>query len=452
MGVKSRQTRRTFLAAAAALPLSVSIAGCRRGRSSDPDEPPALPEVASPPPPVPRASAGQHAGARLLYSAESVGIGAALDRVLARRFVEDTGAVVDVVPRPRDATETYASYQRLFQARSADVDVLSLDMIWPGTFAPHLLDLGPSLGDLAAKHLEAAIRNDTVGGRLVAMPFFTDFGMLYHRTDLLEKYGYGAPPATWDELEGMARKIQEGERAQNRAFVGFVWQGKAYEGLTCNALEWIHSHGGGAILEGREPAVRNPQAARALARFRSFVGTVSPAGVTGYEEEDARNVFQGGNAAFMRNWPYAYTAGSTKGSPIEGRFDVAPLPHEPGFESSATLGGWTLGVSKYSRFPDAAIDFLRYLCSSEVQRYRALTGGYIPTMPAVQRDPDVARALPFLERVRGTTLVARPSSQAGARYNEVSIAFYQGVSKALYGTNPEEALEQIDRRIRRSLR
>lgn len=444
------QTRRTFLAAAGGLSLSALISGCRRAPFAETDEAEGLPEVRMPPPPA--RGAGRHAGARLVFYAESVGIGAAIDRALAQRFARDTGAVVDVILRPRDATETYASYLRLFQARSADVDVLSLDIVWPGIFAPHLLDLGGALGGLAATHFEAAIRNDTVQGRLVAMPYFMDFGMLYYRADLLDKYGFGAPPTTWDELDRMAKTIQSGERARSRVFTGFVWEGKAYEGLTCNALEWIHSYGGGAILKDREPTVDNPRAAQALARFHGFIGTISPIGVTGYEEEDARNVFQGGNAAFMRNWPYAYAAGNTKGSRIEGLFDVAPLPHAPGYESSATLGGWTLGISKYSRFPDAATAFVGYLCSPEVQRFRALVGGYIPTIPAVQSDPDVARALPFLERVRGTTLVARPSNQAGARYNEVSIAFYQGVSKALYGTDPAKALEQIARRIRRSLR
>src|SRR6185369_14984761 len=119
---------------------------------------------------------------------------------------------------------------------------------------------------------------------------------------------------------------------------------------------------------------------------RGYIRTISPAGVTGYEEEDARNVFQGGNAAFMRNWPYAYAAGNAKGSRIEDRFDVAPLPREPGCESSATMGGWTLGVSKYCRNAEAAAHFVGYVCSPEVQRFRALVGGYIPTLPAVQRE------------------------------------------------------------------
>jgi trehalose/maltose transport system substrate-binding protein len=443
----ARHTRRHFLAAAATLPLAAMAACRRRGPASSPADD----HDAPPPPPVPAAFATPQTDARLVYYGDSVGLGAALDRALAGRFGAETGAAVNVVPRPRDATETHASYQRLFQARSAAVDVLSLDAIWPGAFAPHLLDLRTQLGSVASAHLAAAIANNTVDGRLVAMPLFTDFGILFYRSDLLDKYGYTRAPSTWDELETIAARIQSSERTERRAFVGFVWQGKAYEGLTCNALEWLRSHGGGTILEGGEPTVDNPHAARALARFRRFIGTISPIGVTGYEEEDARNVFQGGNAAFMRNWPYAYAAGQLRGSPIEQRFDVAPLPHEPGYESSATLGGWSLAVSRYTAHPDVSARFVAYLCSPEVQKYRALSAGYIPTIPAVQRDAEVARALPFLARVRDTTIVARPSTQAGQRYNDVSIAFYQGVSKALYGTAPERALQEISRRIHRSL-
>ncbi len=59
------------------------------------------------------------------------------------------------------------------------------------------------------------------------------------RKSLLQKYDFKNPPQTWDELQEMAEKIQDGERKEGRQnFWGFVWQGKAYEGLSCNALEW----------------------------------------------------------------------------------------------------------------------------------------------------------------------------------------------------------------------
>jgi len=447
----------------------IAAPACRSGKDGAGGEKPAAPPTAtaaaassaspgeSPikekPPAVPGAAeARKYAGAKITYYGDSVGVAAEFDKIMARKFTEDTGIEVTVIPRPKDATETYATYQRLFQAKSADVDVVTLDVIWPGAFAADLHDLGPKLGDAARQHNEEIVKNNTVDGKLVAMPWFTDFGMLYYRSDLLQKYGYAKPPSTWDELEQMAKKIQDGERASNPNFVGFVWQGKAYEGLTCDALEWIFSQGGGAIMDGKKPTVNNPEAAKALSRARGWVGGISPRGVVGYGEEEARNIFHGGNAAFMRNWPYAYAAGSADKSPIKGKFDVAPLPHDPGQKSAGTIGGWEIGVSRFSKNPDAAIELVRYLTSPEAEKYRAVNGSFLPTIPKVQSDPEVIKALPFLANVKDTTLVARPSSATGDRYNEASIAFFQGVSQVLQGKPAKEIVAQTTARIERTTR
>lgn len=405
------------------------------------------------PPAVPNAAeAKKYAGSKLKYYSEPLGVGAELDRVMIKQFQQDTGVEVTIIPRPKDATETYAVYQRLFQAQSGDVDVMMLDIIWPGAFAQNLVDLSERLGEAAKQHIESIVRNNTVDGKLVAMPWFTDFGLLYYRTDLLEKYDYKKPPETWDELEQMAKKIQDGERAGNPNFLGFVWQGKAYEGLTCNALEWIASHGGGAIIEDGKITVNNPGAQKALARAKGWVGSISSAGVTSYEEEDARNTFQGGNAAFMRNWPYAYAAGNAEKSPIKGKFAAGPLPHEPGQKSASAVGGWQLAVSKFSPNKDAAIELVRYMTSPEAQKFRATAGSFIPTIPSVQQDPEVVKSLPFLANAKDITLVARPSNSTGARYNEASIAFFQGVSQVLQGKEPKEVLGQVEQRLTRALR
>lgn len=465
-----RQLDLRALGATALLLLVVGLSACRGDKSPPADESrprgaatttttaavaPAPGETAIKvkPPAVPNAAeAKKYAGAKLKYYSEPVGVGAELDRAMIQQFQQDTGIEVTIIPRPKDATETYSVYQRLFQAQAGDVDVLMLDVIWPGAFAQNLVDLSEKLGEAAKQHVESIVENNTIDGKLVAMPWFTDFGLLYYRTDLLEKYGYSKPPETWDELEQMAKKIQDGERATNPNFVGFVWQGKAYEGLTCNALEWIASHGGGAIIEDGKITVNNPGAQKALARAKGWVGSISPAGVTSYEEEDARNTFQGGNAAFMRNWPYAYSAGNADKSPIKGKFAVAPLPHEPGQKSAGTIGGWQLAVSKFSSQKDAAIELVRYLTSPEGQKFRATAGSFIPTIPSVQQDPEVVKSMPFLASAKDIELVARPSNSTGARYNEASIAFFQGVSQALQGKEPKLVLGQVEQRLTRALR
>lgn len=405
------------------------------------------------PPPAFAEATRDYEGVTISYYGDSVGLGAEVDMLLAEQFTADTGIAVDIVPKPMDASANYATYQRVFESQSSDIDVMMLDVIWPGAFAPHLLDLSTAMEAEIALHYDTIITNNTVDERLVAMPWFGDFGMLYYRTDLLEKYGYAGPPATWDELEEIAATIQAGERAEgNNTFVGFVWQGAAYEGLTCDALEWIYTHGGGVIVnEDGEVTLNNPQAVEAINRAASWVGTISPAGVVSFREEDSRTVFQGGNAAFMRNWPYAYAAGNESGSPIRGKFDVTPLPTANGAESAGTVGGWQLGVSAYSENPEAAIEFVRYMTSPETQRWRAIVGSYVPTIPEVAADPDVVEAMPFLETMSTVVRITRPSAQAGERYNDISMAFYQSVYAALQDGNAGQALAQAAAEIESGL-
>ena len=69
----------------------------------------------------------------------------------------------------------------------------------------------------------------------------------------------------------MAQTIQDGERkACSQDFYGFLFQGAAYEGLTCNALEWLASGGGEHIVESDgKVSINNPQARSALTMAQS---------------------------------------------------------------------------------------------------------------------------------------------------------------------------------------
>jgi trehalose/maltose transport system substrate-binding protein len=213
--------------------------------------------------------------------------------------------------------------------------------------------------------------------------------------------------------------IQEGERAGNADFWGFVFQGQAYEGLTCNALEWIAAAGGGRIVDDDGTVtVNNPAAALALGRAAAWVGTVAPPRVTRFVEEDARITFQLGNAAFMRNWPYAWALLNAEGSALRGRVGVAPLPKGgPTGRHAATLGGWQLAVSRHSASQEAAIAFVRYLTSAAEQKRRAIVGAYAPTIPRLYQDPEILAANPFFAEL-GAILadaIARPSAVTGSQ-------------------------------------
>ena len=232
-------------------------------------------------------------------------------------------------------------------------------------------------------------------------------------------------------------------------FHGFVFQAKAYEGLTCNALEWVSGHGGGTVVDASgQITVNNAQAARALDLAASWIGTISPIGVLNYEEEEARGVFQNGQALFMRNWPYAWALAQKDDSPIKGKVGIAKLPGSP---SAATLGGWQLGVSRYSRHAEIAADLVMYMTSAQVQKARAIGGSFNPTLPALYQDREVIAANAFMAQLQEVfaNSVARPTSATGLKYPQVSQSFYNAAHEVMSGrATGEEAVHRLEKRLR----
>ena len=203
--------------------------------------------------------------AEIAYTCDTVGIQQRLCNEAAAAFEQETGHKVKIVSMPKTATEILSLYQQILAAGADDIDVFKIDVIWPGVLANHMIDLTPYVEGAEKEHFEAIVANNTVDGKLVGMPFYTDAGVLYYRADLLEKHGE-AVPTTWAELAATAKKIQDAERAAgNEDMWGFVWQGRAYEGLTCDALEWVVSHNGGSIVEpDGSISINNGQAIAAL--------------------------------------------------------------------------------------------------------------------------------------------------------------------------------------------
>jgi trehalose/maltose transport system substrate-binding protein len=406
------------------------------------------------------AQAGFAAGVTVRFAGDSdVGEGGRWTKALAEEWAQKTGNKLEYISRPNDASATLQQFQQYWAAHSGDVDVYMIDVIWAAIAAPHSVDLKKYFKeDEIKQHFPRIIENNTVKGQLVAMPFFTDAGLLFYRTDLLEKYGYKGPPKTWEELTETAKKIQDGERQAGKPdFQGFVFQGKASESVTCNAIEWVYSYGGGTIIDSnKKVTINNPEAIKALDLAKGWVGTISPRGVVTYGEEDARNVWQAGNAAFMRNWPYAYALGADPKSPISGKFDAGVLPKGgDNGKNAACLGGWQLMVSKYSKNPEVAADLVRYLTSPAAQKKRAIELSQLPTRPDLYKDPDVlaknkwfANALDVLNNA-----IARPSTVTGADYNQVSTAFFQNVNEVLSGQKPaQNAVGEVERVAKRIVR
>jgi len=375
-----------------------------------------------------------------------------MDQSVFDEFTRKTGIRVDFIPGPESMTERLELYQRYLAAKSSTPDVYYIDVVWPAVLADQVVDLNQYLAKESADELETEVRNDTVHGRLTAMPFNTELGVLYYRADLLRKYGYANPPATWDELEKMATRIQAGERAGgNQEFWGYVWQGAAYEGLTCNALEWEMSYGGGRIIEADGSiTVNNPHTIEAIKRARRWIGTISPPSVIAFKEQDARNVFHAGNAAFERDWLWRQFSEESLVPNPKGTIAIGLLPGGPAGRAS-TLGGQSLAISKYSHHPQEAAALVRYLTSHDEQLTLWKKHAMLPTRSEFYASPEYLQDRPGIAQLwkeLGAVTVARPSTVSGEYYDQVSRAYFSSVHAILAGEqDAQTAMSELQTKL-----
>ncbi|MGB7292366.1 MAG: ABC transporter substrate-binding protein [Thermodesulfobacteriota bacterium] len=347
---------------------------------------------------------------------------------------------------PSSTDEQHQFYVINLEGRSSDFDVYAIDVIWVQEFAragwlrdlSHVLPL-KKRNDFFQGPMEAAFYRDKV----YAIPWYIDAGILYYRKDLLGKYGF-SPPKTWYDLVRIASEVSRKEPH----LYGFIWQGKQYEGLVCNALEYIHSNGGDILKDG-QLVIDSPENKEALGFMRDLIYKyhVTPVLVTTMIEEPTRHIFGKGKALFMRNWPYAWNIFQGDDSPVKGKIGVSILPAFPGHQSSPTLGGWHLGINAYSKHPEMAERFVEFLTSSEAQKTLSLTIGYKPTLKLLYKDPDLIRAQPFTTSLYDAFEHANPRPIT-PYYMMISQVIQPELSAVLSGImEPEEALKAAGEQI-----
>jgi trehalose/maltose transport system substrate-binding protein len=363
-----------------------------------------------------------------------------------RQFESETGIRVRHLPAP----ETSQGQLRLIRELLGEEDtpdVLGIDVVWSGLLDDVLLDLKPFFSSELSAAEPDLVSSYTVKSRVVAVPYHPHVSVLYYRTDLLTKYGYHIPPQTWSELEKMAFRIQEGERAAgDQNFWGFVWPGAADECLTCLALEWQASEGGGRIIEAnRTVSVNNENAIRAWERAAHWIGWISPPNVTAYQELDSVNHFENsGKAAFSLGWISDYFLTNIVKPMIYGKMGLTSVPS--GKMGVGTLGGFGLGISGRSKHPREAIALVQFLLHKEAELEAASRSAELPTGTVFYRLPTIlkaySRSMPAVQ-APGDRIVSRPSTVVGRNYEEVSRAYAAAVHSVLTGKNsaPEAAAE-----------
>jgi trehalose/maltose transport system substrate-binding protein len=369
----------------------------------------------------------------------------------SQEITRETGIQVNHLPVPETSLTQLGLWRKLLGERGPIPDVLAIDVVWPGILGEYLMDLKPYAASELAVESPELVAAYTVNGRVVALPYHAQIGVLAYRTDLLREYGYDHPPKTWDELEKMAAHIQEGERAKgNKNFWGYLWQGAAGEGLTCNALEWQISEGGGQIIEeDKTISVNNPAAIRSWQRAARWVGRISPPGVVAYRELDSLNIWNSGQAAFRRSWQSDFRLSHWQKSSLGAVTGYTSVPGGPGGRVS-TLGGTGLGVSRSAAHPLESIAYIRSLVRRDIDSRVVRASVEPPQEPALYALPlelQPYRIPSGSDQQRGG-IVARPSTVSGQAYEQVTRAYMMAVHSVLTGEkNAPEAAAALEKQL-----
>lgn len=317
------------------------------------------------------------------------------NRRLVDSFNESQNRIrVTLQELPPSSTEQHDKYVSMLAAGSSEIDVLATDVPWVPEFASAgwLLPLDDRIEN-RDDYFEGALLGATYLGKLYAIPWTLAAGVLYYRTDLLEEGGF-QPPETFDDLIQTAQKLQTPDR------YGYVWQGRQYEGLVCNWLE-IFWGMGGRLLDENNQLIADPQIVAASMQWMQDIihkHGITPIAVTTWQENESQAIFAEGRAVFFRAWPGNFQyINSPSTSKVAGKVGIIPMVHAPGQKSAATLGTWNLSISKFSKHPDEAWEFIKYVMSVEGQKIKSLYSGNPPTRKSVYDDSEIREKYPHYE-------------------------------------------------------
>ncbi|MEA2367261.1 MAG: trehalose/maltose transport system substrate-binding protein [Thermoleophilaceae bacterium] len=350
---------------------------------------------------------------------------------------ENPDANVKLLELPEDAGEQRRLQVQRLQAKSAECDVLGMDVIWTAEYAAQgwLLDVSDFISENGDKFIQSTVDTTEFEGKNWAVPFNSNAGFIYYRTDEVKQ-----PPKEWQDLYAEAKKGN-----------GLVYQGFRYEGLTVNFLELVYSAGGTVISEDGKSATADSAEVKDVLTFMAdgIKDGAVPKAVTTYKEEESRRAFESGNATFMRNWPYAYSLG--KDSKIADKFDITTFPGYKGNDGAGVLGGYDLAISAYSKNPEGSLAFIEFATGPEQQKIMATEASLPPTLTAVYDDPAVKKAMPFAAQLRDAIDQAKPRPVSPV-YPQISEAIFNNVYAALQGkASPDEASKKMNEEIQKAL-
>jgi len=354
---------------------------------------------------------------------------------------------VEIVPE-------YVAYDALHDkiatgmaAGSSPFDIMLVDDIWFPEFAQAgwLKDISADIpADMKADSSSAAWDIVSYDGKQWGLPWLLDQLYFYYNADMLAKAGFDAPPTTWEEMTTMAKTMQEKGIVDNPVVLAL---GQIEASIT-EFVAFLYGNGGQFFDDAGTPVFNSPAAVGVLQWLIDSLGSgvINPASTT-YGEEDIRNTMSAGKAAFGVNWAYMLDlANDPAQSTVAGKIKMAMMPvfqagKDAGIVSSSNNGSMAFAVAAGSEHADAALQFIEYLTSKDVQkRYAAHV---TPLWTSLYSDPELLAAQPVL-----LDMFAKQWPYAHVRpkvpyYLEMSQALQVAIQEALTGAKtPQQALDE----------
>lgn len=329
----------------------------------------------------------------------------------------------------------------LAQGSGSGYDVVLFDVIWPAEYAANnvLVDVSSRITDEMKKGvLPGAWTTVDYDGKSYGMPWILDTKYLFYNKEILEKAGISAPPKTWAELSEQARIIKD----KGLLATPIAWSWSQAEAAICDYTTLVSAYGGEFLKDGK-PAFAEGGGLDALTYMvDSYKSGLTNPNSKEFLEEDVRNVFQNGEAAFALNWTYMYNmANSEADSKVAGKVGVVPAPGVEGkSEVSAVNGSMGLGITTTSKSPDEAWKYIVHMTSQETQNAYAKLS--LPIWASSYEDAAVTAGQEELIAAAKLGLAAMYPRPTTPKYQELSTALQQAIQEALLDqATPEDALK-----------
>lgn len=319
---------------------------------------------------------------------------------------------------------------RSFRSQSTNVDVFAVDLFWIPRFVKWSEPLQSYFSEQEENEfLSYALETCYFEGQLVSVPLYIDIGIMYYRRDLLQRLPDFHEvetklkrSITWEDFVALHDRFNEVETPF------YVFPADNYEGLMCSFVEMLAGQNRPLFVD-ETLQLKTKEAERALHFLDDLVNRfhMTPSRVTEFREVDAYKYALDHDALFFRGWPGNLTSyeQDPEYAELVKKVDVAALPHFDGQEPVAVLGGWDLMVSQYSDNKEAAVQFLKFATSPEMQKVLYEEGGYLPANNLVYEDASYLKKHPELKYYRELLKlgVHRP---AVAEYTKISdiISYY----------------------------